>query len=97
MQFILDDDPKVNEQRLKDVRSIADNANTDGTCFAYGELFSLTETIEVLNYKSVLYIYLHCMLDSITRFIHICRLSLKSIVGNNFNEYNQGVKQFKCR
>ena len=53
MQFILDDDPKVNEQRLKDVRSIADNANTDGTCFAYGELFSLTETIEVLNYNSL--------------------------------------------
>ena len=58
MQFILDDDPKVNEQRLKDVRSIADNANTDGTCFAYGELFSLTETIEVLNYNSLFCIFI---------------------------------------
>ena len=47
MQILVDKDPEVNDQRLRDIRRIADNAGTDGTCFAYGELFVTTETIEV--------------------------------------------------
>ena len=38
------------------------------------------------------------MLDSITRFVMYADFFiLNQIVGNNFKEYNQGVKQFECR
>ena len=47
MQMVVDADPAVNDQRLADIRHIADTTSTDGTCFAYGEPFVFTETTEV--------------------------------------------------
>ena len=31
------------------MRGYADNANTDGTCFAYGDAFVFIETVEVVK------------------------------------------------
>ena len=50
MQMVVDADPAVNDQRLADIRHIADTTSTDGTCFAYGEPFVFTETTEVITF-----------------------------------------------
>ena len=47
LQLILNDDAYINDERLKTMRGYADNANTDGTCFAYGDAFIFIETVEV--------------------------------------------------
>ena len=47
LQLILNDDAYVNDERLTTMRGYADNANTDGTCFAYGDAFIFIETVEV--------------------------------------------------
>ena len=47
LQLILNDDAYVNDERLSTMRGYADNANTDGTCFAYGDAFIFIETVEV--------------------------------------------------
>ena len=58
LQLILNDDAYINDERLKTMRGYADNANTDGTCFAYGDAFIFIETVEVGRFNLTFVAYI---------------------------------------